>query len=106
MLEPIETWTRKSLQFQPPDTQPSGVSTQPFVPSTRRTTRPVAIATIQADASARRAVVNPARVGRWSGASQRLRTKANPTLARARTTAATTIDTRPNPPTCATTFTR
>ena len=59
MLEPIETWTRKSLQFQPPDTQPSGVSTQPFVPSTRRTTRPVAIATIQAGASARRARREP-----------------------------------------------
>ena len=31
MLDPIETWTSRSLQFQPPDTQPSGVSCQPLL---------------------------------------------------------------------------
>ncbi len=40
MLVPIETWTRKSLQFQPPEIQPPGVSRQPLLPRTTRTIRP------------------------------------------------------------------
>ncbi len=67
---------------------------------------PVAVATIQAGASARSAATKPARVGRVSGVSQRLRTSPNPRLASARISAAMTIDARPKPPTRATRFTR
>ena len=97
MLEPIETWTRKSLQFQPPTTQPSGVSTQPLRAQDERGRRgPSAAATIQAGASARSAATNPARVGRASGASQRWRTeRERPTLASASRTALTMIDAAP-----------
>src|SRR3954452_10289644 len=106
MLDPIDTWTSRSLQFQPPATQPSGVSCQPFPPSTTRTARPAAAATIQPGASSRAARANPARVGRPSGANQRWRTHATSTAAAARTTALTMIASRPNPVKRATTFTR
>ena len=56
---------------------------------------------------AKRAAMKPARVGRSSGASQRLRTSANADAARTRAgRPLTRIDARPNPPTRATRFTR
>ena len=106
MLEPIATWTRRSLQFQPPLTQPLGVSCQPLPIRTTNTDEAAATAMIQAGASARRAATMPAPVGRGIGVSQRWRICATTTEANARMTALTMTDSGPKPVTRATTFTR
>src|SRR5215212_2521788 len=106
MLAPIDTWTSRSLQFQPPATQPFGVSAHPFSRRITRTTTPAAEATNQAGRYSRSARLASAMVGRASGASQRERTIANPTPKSASTTALTMTAGRPNPITLATTSTR
>ncbi len=101
MLFPIATWTRRSLQFQPPDTIPSGVSRQPFAPRTDSTRSAKAAATIHAGASARRAPRISLGISRTAGndhgASHRWRIRVRTTVARTSRPAAMSTATRPNP---------
>ena len=98
MLEPIETWTRKSLQFQPPLTQPFGVSCQPLLNRTTKTISPTANARYQASRvvpeggdDARRGSAGGAAPASDGGCGRR------PSVATARRTALTMIDSRPKP---------
>ena len=110
MLLPIATWTKRSLQFQPPDTIPSGVSRQPFEARIARTTRPTTPATIQAGASSRSprrtSDGTSATAGNDHGASHGWRIRVNTAVASTSTRIATRTAIRPNPSSRLTSSTR
>ena len=106
MLEPIATWTSRSLQFQPPETQPSSVSCQPLANSTTATTTPTNAAMSQAAASSRSVERIPAAVGRPIGASQACLAQPTATAPATSNIADTMIEGRSKPPIRATTSTR
>ena len=109
MLLPIATWTSRSLQFQPPDTKPSGVSRQPFRPRIARTTRATAAAMIHAGASSRsaRPMLRGTALsgGSVTGVSDGSRIRAMTTVAIASSAAATRTAARPKPSSSATNLT-
>jgi hypothetical protein len=98
MLWPIETWTRKSLQFHPPETQPAGISRQAFPARTVPTSRTAKAARANGARSERMAS-SPLRG--WSdggGASPGIGTTASRRLAPARIAAVANATGRSKPP--------